>query len=179
MNFSDFYNTLLDYDKKYNFKNKNILLHFRIGTSGGITPQKTQPFIISNDTAILNDTITAGGLAFGHNGVLKDFTYNSRLSDTQNFTKDILYTLYQIDKKFYRNRKCNKIINTLRGDSKFIILDNKGKLHFYGDFIYYNGTYYSNYTYAYYYKPKSYTPIKKADYSLYSSGLDSYSLLNK
>ena len=56
MDFETFYKELKNDYKKFNLKNKNVVLHFRIGTSGGLTAAKCHPFAISNNEKILNKT---------------------------------------------------------------------------------------------------------------------------
>lgn len=163
--FNDFYNQLKADAKKYDLRNKALVLHFRIGTSGGLTKNKTHPFILTNKSKLINkyngDAITCNA-GVVHNGVLHNYVYGG-LSDTQNFIKDFLYNVY--NSNLNENIK-NKIIkNELNGD-KLIILNNDGSVKKYGEFIYENGVYYSNTSYQarYYYTSKNYSSIYDYDY---------------
>lgn len=156
--FDDFYKQLKSDVKKYDLKNKALILHFRIGTSGGLDANKTHPFILTNKSKLINkfngDAITCNA-AVVHNGVLNDYVYGG-LSDTQNFIKDFLYDVY------YSNLKDNiknKIIKSELNTSKLIILNANGSVNKYGDFIKdADGVYYSNASYKdrYYYTSKNY-----------------------
>lgn len=146
--FESFYNDILTDYKKYNLFYKNVVMHFRIATSGGITPAKTHPYPITDDEQQLNqlDIITQYGVA--HNGVLSNFTYNKKLNDSQTFIKDFLYNILKIDKNFLNNKYIEKIILHEIGSSKLAILHGK-QMHLYGEFTEEAGVYYSNTTYKY------------------------------
>lgn len=138
--FNIFYNELLKDYKKYNLKEHNLIIHFRIGTSGGLTKEKTQPFKITNNIKELNKLyIKNKKSSIVHNGVFSDFTYNSNNSDTQNYIKDFLHPLLKSDIK---NKTA--IINDSIGTSKLAILTKNDNVKLYGDFIEYKGVYYSN-----------------------------------
>lgn len=151
--FETFYNDLMQAQKIHNLYNKNVVLHFRIATSGGKTPAKTHPFILTNNEAALNSIdIQANAPGIAHNGVLSQFTYNKLLSDTQNYIKDFLYNIYKVNKHFYNNKYINAIINQSLNTSKLAIIDG-AKLITYGKFTEEDGILYSNDTY----KQKYYT----------------------
>lgn len=163
--FDDFYKQLKDDAKRYDLKNKALVLHFRIATSGGLDANKTHPFVLTNKSKLINkyngDVIKcAAGVV--HNGVLNNYVYGGH-SDTQNFIKDFLYDVY------YSNLKDNiknKIIKSELNANKLIILDASGNVKKYGDFIYDDGVYYSNSSYKerYYYTSKNYTSIYDDDF---------------
>ena len=50
MDFESFITALHKYDEKYCFKNRGVLLHFRICTHGGTNPSNCHPFTISNNS---------------------------------------------------------------------------------------------------------------------------------
>lgn len=133
--FDAFYNDFMQACKKYNLYNKNVVLHFRIATSGGKTPAKTHPFILSNNDGALNTIeIQAHAPGVAHNGVLSQFTYNKQLSDTQNYIKDFLYNIYKLNRHFYNNKYFNALIERSLGSSKLAIIDG-AKLITYGDYV--------------------------------------------
>lgn len=147
MNFEDFYKDLLEDYKKSNLKKHNLIIHFRIGTSGGLTKEKTQPFKISNSIKELNKIYVKNKKAsLVHNGILHDFTYDAKNSDTQNYIKDFLQPLLESNIK----DKSKLIKASLEETSKIAILDHKDRATLYGDFIKYNGVYYSNNSFNYY-----------------------------
>lgn len=176
--FDDFYKQLKSDVKKYDLKNKALILHFRIGTSGGLDANKTHPFILTNKSKLINkfngDAITCN-VGVVHNGVLNDYVYGG-LSDTQNFIKDFLYDVY------YSNLKDNiknKIIKSELNTSKLIILNANGSVNKYGDFIKdADGVYYSNASYKdrYYYTSKNYCYYDDDFYNDYEIKYDTLKL---
>ena len=134
--FDAFYNDFMQACKKYNLYNKNVVLHFRIATSGGKTPAKTHPFILSNNDGALNNIdIAAHAPGIAHNGVLSQFTYNKQLSDTQNYIKDFLHNIYKLNKHFYNNKYFNALIERSLGNSNKLAIIDGAKLITYGDFV--------------------------------------------
>ena len=137
-----------DYIKTLNLtKDDLIIYHFRIGTSGGLVPEKTHPFPISEDIEALNRTGTFYSTsAFIHNGVFGEGSIN--LSDTQLYIKDELVQYMKISeldvRKFIISRtakKCRTITISLAENFIFTT----------GEWVKdHNGLYFSNSTY----KPK-------------------------
>lgn len=141
--FNTFYKDLIKDYKKYNLQYHNLLIHFRIGTSGGLAPEKTHPFKITSNVHELNKLyIKNKKTAVLHNGILSSYTYNTELSDTQNYIKDFLTPLL---KSKIRNK--NELIKESLDYSKLAMLDNKDNVYLYGDYIKDNGIYYSNKSY--------------------------------
>jgi len=92
MKFSDFY-AEFKADKAIT-KNCNLVLHFRIATGGLVNSANCHPFPVSNRIDDLKNLNIKTDKAIAHNGVLSEFNdINKVLSDTQIFTKDILYFL--------------------------------------------------------------------------------------
>lgn len=138
--FNEFYTSLLKDYKKYHLTKHNLIIHFRIGTSGGITKEKTQPFKISNNIKELNKLYIKNKKAsIVHNGVFNNYTYNANNSDTQNYIKDFLHPL--LHSKILNKR--DVIYNSIKS-SKIAILTKSDKVFLYGEYIKYNGVYYSN-----------------------------------
>lgn len=141
--FNIFYNELLKDYLKYNLKDKNLILHFRIGTSGGLTKEKTQPFKITDNIKELNKLyIKNKKTSIVHNGVFSSYTYNSKNSDTQNYIKDFLYPLL---KSGIRNK--TELIKDTLSYSKLAMLNYRDNVSLYGEFIQDKGIYYSNTSY--------------------------------
>lgn len=157
MSFKEFYNSLIKDYEQFNLENKNIVMHFRIGTSGGINKEKTHPFMLTDKPDLLNGTSIKCSYSIAHNGILSDFDYkNSKLSDTQNFIKDFLYPFLKLVKFDFKNPLVKMVINSMIGNSKLAILSKNGSLNLYGDFIKDGDYYYSNSTY----KPPVYSSWK-------------------
>ena len=153
ISFKKFYKSLIHDYKSNNLESKNLVLHFRIGTSGGINKEKTHPFIISDNEDRLNQLSGYCKSAVVHNGIFSDYVYdNKELSDTQNFIKLFLYPLLKLADFNFKNETVKKLIDKQISGSKLLILDNKDNAYLYGDFIESNGIYYSNTTYNYSYK---------------------------
>lgn len=177
---NDFLKDLKEDYNREKLKEKNLILHFRIGTSGGITKEKTHPFPLSNNDKLLDALRITNKNNYGivHNGVLSDYTYNQSLSDTQSFIKDFLFELNNLKPIYKNNALINRFItNELKG-SKLVILDKKDNVYMYGDFKQDNGIYYSNATYktSYYtseLEPTTYN-FKNYNYNYASSYNDNY-----
>lgn len=149
--FDSFYKRLIKEYNKNKLDKKSLVLHFRIGTSGGINKEKTHPFIISNEVNKLNQLKGSCESALVHNGILNDYVYSMdqkiELSDTQNFTKDFIYPLLKLANWNYNNEEVKQLINKQIGTSKIVILDKNDNVYLYGDFIKDENIYYSNSTY--------------------------------
>lgn len=92
----------------------NIVMHFRISTSGGINLQNVHPFKVNK------------GLYFCHNGVL-DITVpkDSPINDTQIFNNQLLKNLPD---GFLFNDGIMSLIGYAIGTSKFVFLDKYGNV---------------------------------------------------
>jgi len=97
--------------KEANIKsNDKLIVHFRIGTSGGIKQGLTHPFPATQDVAKLTALrVRTTGITVAHNGVI--FTPEDKnLSDTALFVKEIVANKYIMDNIFKKqnNKKANK-----------------------------------------------------------------------
>lgn len=141
------------------FKNRIVVFHFRIGTSGYNDRLNCHPFPVFE----VNSTYCESQLGLAHNGILRDFTPSreSDINDTQVFIRTVLRKLrycfqYDKDKLF--------LIQQLIGTNRFALLDECGKLTLIGDFIKDNGYIYSNKTYKEYRKPVVAKPKYQSPY---------------
>lgn len=174
--FNEFYKRLKELDKKYNLKNENVLLHFRIGTSGNMDARATHPFPISASAKKLQaPKLDKLNIAIAHNGVISDYAYKNEnnLSDTQNFIKDFLEPLQELNKNFYKNKKILQVIQN-ECKSKLAIIDNND-ITLIGEFIQGDDkNFYSNASYKQdYYKTtysKYYNSFNWSDYDYYDDG---------
>lgn len=162
------YMTWKNFEKRYNklcrkfdnFKDKSLIMHFRIGTSSGNTPQNTHPYPIYTNTREqdLHKKYVKCDLGVVHNGIIRDYTphiKNPTTNDTQEFILKYLTPLYANYKDFYKNKY---ILNGLVDitNSKLCFLDNKDNIYWCGDYVEHNGVIYSNNSYidwSYYYPP--------------------------
>jgi len=75
-----------------NLEDKQLVIHFRIGTSGGHTPQMTHPFPVSTSFEDICATRIEPEWALAHNGVISDSRLvfdHSIMSDTAAFAMQI------------------------------------------------------------------------------------------
>lgn len=146
-NFEDFYKTL---NKVDDLKSKDVVMHFRIATSGGINKEKCHPFVLSDRDDLLNSTSLLSKYGVCHNGVLSKYVYKgSSLSDTQNFIKDALYPLYKLNNRVFYDARVRHLLDDYIGTSKLAIM-NKSDLFLIGDYTTDNdGIKYSNTSYQY------------------------------
>lgn len=155
--FDEFYNRLMEVDKILNLYKKSLVMHFRIGTSGGINAETCHPFPISNKENDLKDTQLLCNLGMVHNGVISNFVYG-KLSDTQNFVKDFVYPLSKVNGNFLNNKYALDLLYNQCGYTKLCFLDKNDDIIYVGKFVEDNGIKYSNTTYKeskYYYVPNT------------------------
>jgi len=128
--------------------NTNIVIHFRIATSGGVNYENCHPFKVNED------------IFFCHNGILDiEVPIYSKINDTQIYNNTFLKGL---PSNFVRNESLMQLIEfSIGANNKFVFLDS------YGDFYIINenagnwhkGAWYSNKSYlgasSYYAKPYS------------------------
>ena len=148
MDFKSFYKRIKKLQKRFksDLTDKAIVMHFRIGTSGENDKATTHPFPISSNSEDLRKTYFKTDLGMAHNGVIYDYVYGKELSDTQNFVKDFVSVLKELDNKFLLNKRVIELLDKECG-SKLCFLDNKENIYYIGDFIEDEGVKYSNSTY--------------------------------
>jgi len=144
----------------------DVILHFRLATSGYIYEGNCHPFPLSRNVDHLTALEVTSRMAVAHNGIIYTSTKPSTvyyeagkrwgnegdaLSDTQEFVRDYLVDIG--DSIF--NKGVRKLIedDTM---SKFAILTTKGILLI-GDFTNENGLYFSNDSHK---KPNYWKPVK-------------------
>lgn len=148
MTFKSFYKRIKKLQKRFNsdLTDKALVFHFRIGTSGENDKATTHPFPISSNSDDLRKTYFKTDLGMAHNGIISNYVYGDNLSDTQNFVKDFVSVLKELNKKFFLNESVMKLLER-EANSKLCFLDNKENIYYIGNFIEENGIKYSNYTY--------------------------------
>ena len=163
MKFDEFYNRLMEVDKTLHFKNKSLIMHFRIGTSGGYAAGACHPFPVTNNVNDLKKTETKCKLGMVHNGVISKYTYGT-LSDTQNFIKDLVYPLFRINSNFLNNKHATDLLYNQCAATKLCFLDKNDNITYIGDFINDNGIKYSNSSYKDYVYTPAYKTYKYSDW---------------
>lgn len=141
-------------DKTVGFKNRSVVMHFRITTHGGTKPENCHPFPVSDSKGMLRKLKCTTDVGVAHNGIitidcLKD------MSDTMTYVATQLAPLKRAVPKFYKNKDLLQMIENAI-DSKMAILDGKGCLTLIGDFQENNGIKYSNGTWNDYEFPRSF-----------------------
>lgn len=159
MTFKSFYKHYEKLCKRFNnFKGKNLVMHLRISTAGGVKPENTHPFMITDDFNEMKKTYKKCDLALVHNGIISIAkpTKNQEsmgINDTMVYIKEYIYPIHKSWKKCFENNSYLLGINSMT-NSKFAILDKKDNLYRIGEFQEHNGAFYSNdsyrgYTYSY------------------------------
>lgn len=162
MNLKSFMKRYKKLCKKYNnFKDKSLVMHFRIGTAGANSRENTHPYPVTYDKKLIHKTYYRTDLGVAHNGIIHDYnpkTDDKTTNDTQNFIINYIYPLYKNYNKFYKNKYIMEGIEKITG-SKFAFLDKYDNIYLVGKFEedesgvkYSNSNYlpYYNYGYDYY-----------------------------
>lgn len=148
--FKGFYRYLQAIDAKEDLTDKDVVLHFRIATSGGVTREATHPFPITKSMDEMRKLDNICEYGFAHNGIISG--YGSKdFSDTMEYIKDIISNIKCIEKN-------ESLLNALANEhaSRFAVLT-KDDFELGGDWVKDGEIYYSNtsYKYDYYYNWKS------------------------
>lgn len=115
-----------------------LVFHFRIGTSGGIVPEKCHPFPITSKTEFLDCLNLYCPVGVAHNGILGKG--EDKLSDTQVFIRDVLSS--RIIAKNLKSDAVKRLIEF--STNKFAFVFNDMSFHTIGNFEIDSGVYYSN-----------------------------------
>lgn len=149
MKLKDFLDAFHKYDKKFDFKNRGVLIHTRITTHGGTNPQMCHPFPINSDEGALKKIEYVSPYAVVHNGIISltssEATKKKDMSDTAIFVQKYLTKIAK-NKKWFGNKANMELIEELI-DSKMAILNGNGKIVMTSGFTEENGVFYSNSSY--------------------------------
>lgn len=145
MTFANFYTSIMSLSEK-DQKELPFILHFRIGTSGGNTPQNTHPFPISKDVALLQSKRKKCDVAVAHNGIISINQKRKDISDTMEYISTRLYRYFELPLNPLDHTFLLDVIED-EIDSKFAFLEGNGRITTIGTFTESNGVYYSNYGY--------------------------------
>ena len=150
MTLTDFLSRFKNLCDIYNdFKNKSLVIHCRIGTSSGNTPENTHPYAITTKEKKLHKLYDETDLAVVHNGIISAYTpknKNATVNDTQKFILEYLAPIHKHYKTAYKMEKFRDGIKNIT-NSKFVFLDANDRTYYVGDFIDENGLKFSNTTY--------------------------------
>lgn len=151
------------YKRFNNFKDKSLVIHCRIGTSGTNTRENTHPYCISENYKDLHRTKVVCDLGMVHNGIINQYTpidNKHNTNDTQEFIMKYLTPIYEHYRDFYKNKYILEGLEDIT-NSRLVFLDSNDDLYYVGDFEEENGVKYSNSSY----KPYTFkTYTSKYDY---------------
>ena len=164
---------LHSFDKFMQYKNDadkhnvNIVIHFRISTSGGVNLLNCHPFKVNNN------------LHFCHNGMLDIIVpKNSTINDTQIYNNTILRNL---PKNWQRNNAIIQLVEQSIGNrNKFVLLDEVGMFYIINEGAgnWDSGCWYSNTSYQYSYSnvitSNYYTKVKATKIYSYWDELEAW-----
>ena len=153
-----------------------VVMHFRIGTSGGNIPANTHPFMVSENFEDLKKLKGATDIAVVHNGIIDITPSRKDVSDTMEFIANRLAYIRNAIPEFYKDENILKWIEN-EIDSKLCIMTGLGEIVTIGKFNEMDGVMYSNYTYedSKIYKAYSYDDYDwdKYDWEKYDSKIAS------
>lgn len=142
MTFEEFYLRLQTANEFYHLKEKGLVIHFRIATSGLKDKGNCHPYPISDDNLDLRKSFITTELGIAHNGIIRSYNGKDKiLNDTQLFIKNDLFELNSLDKKFYKNVIFQSMIERLIDGSRLVFLNKKGEIIKLGKWFH-NGNYY-------------------------------------
>jgi predicted glutamine amidotransferase len=118
---------------------RDVVIHFRLSTHGGISPECTHPFPISHSIDDLTSLSINCDAAIAHNGILYQYApkKGTGISDTMIFVSEMARNGIDEKKHFMVKNGMGQKFTLMTIDHLFI----------YGDFIYDQGFYFSNSSY--------------------------------
>lgn len=140
MDFKSFYKALKTCNKKNNLTDKDVAIHFRISTGGGVKPENTHPFCVSHKIEDLQKTYSKCKDAFVHNGII--YGYGTKdYSDTMDYVTRVISNIRDVDRS-------PELIDALATEknSRFAIVNPKSFI-LGGHWIKDGGLFYSNSSY--------------------------------
>lgn len=110
-----------------------LVIHFRIATSGGVNPECTHPYPVSNNIRQLHALRWTSSAGIAHNGVIYGmFTDSKRgISDTVFYTKTIVSTVKATctgRKTIATSKRAARMLDETCDGSRLAVLDKDGNL---------------------------------------------------
>lgn len=131
--------------ERLDLKNLPVVMHFRIGTHGGLVAENTHPFPVVVDPLQMKHLTTTCMVGAVHNGII-DIAVPTGVSDTAYYIYSQLSLLRKMDRRFYANPHAIRMIENAT-DSKWAFMDGDGMVTTVGKFISDSGLMFSNSTY--------------------------------
>lgn len=127
MDFESFITAFHKYNTEYGFKNRGVLIHFRIATHGKVNGSCCHPFPISSNEKHLKKIKFISPYAAIHNGIITLTADKDRcISDTMSFIKEYLSKISSNKGWFYNPKNIELIYELI--DSKMAILNGNGDI---------------------------------------------------
>ena len=123
-----------------------IAIHFRVSTSGKVDSQQCHPFPIGAASASLALKGRAEA-AFMHNGELSQMDAAEGESDTMAFMRSIVRPLCCCNHNCLSDKQALRSIDEGREESRFLMMDGRGRTRLFGDWIYDSGLLFSKRSY--------------------------------
>lgn len=99
-----------------------FVVHCRIATSGGVSPNKCHPFPVTIHNQFLNITTYDGRTPCAiHNGVF-DIDVEDGLNDTQTLIKKVIAPVYRADVKGFERGRYSEVVKMATKGSRFVIM---------------------------------------------------------
>jgi hypothetical protein len=131
MSFDAFYDAV---QAEHFTKDDVVVYHFRISTQGGVNPEMTHPFVLSDKLEDMKILHTRTNIGICHNGIIC-LTSNgdSRYSDTAYFITDYLSGMVEKPSDLKNSVLLHKIESLI--GSKMAFLDYAGNVNTVGTFV--------------------------------------------
>lgn len=94
--FKGFYKYLKNLDKIEDLQDKDLVLHFRIATSGGVNRECTHPFPVTKDIEDMKKLDNVCKYGFAHNGIISGYGTKD-FSDTMEYISNIISNIRDLD----------------------------------------------------------------------------------
>lgn len=166
--FKGFYKFLKLLDKKVNLKERDLVIHFRIATSGGINRECTHPFPVSDSYDEMKRLDHVCKYGFAHNGIIFQYGDKTKFSDTMEYNKRVIYNIHDLENS-------EPLLDSLAYEnaSRFVVMS-KDNFILGGDWSYNkeNGCYFSNGSYKADYYTKTTTTVSSTSTDWYNKSFD-------
>lgn len=123
-----------------------LLIHFRISTSGEINWACSHPFPVSTDMVELKKDENKTDFAVAHNGVIREYNHSKVVSDTMLFIQDMV-AKPEIKDNLYESNAIRSLLKEFIGSSKLAFLHKDKGLLMIGNFQEHEGCFFSNDSY--------------------------------